>query len=411
MESSVSVDPQHQPGLLRNRAFLLVLGGMAVSQLGTSLYQMVAPVWVIQTTGSAGSIAAMTGISTVIRLLAAPVAGTVADRSDRRLVMASASLAQALIVSSLAAAFWSGFDPFRLLLIGSASLALAGAFFSPAYAAAQTGLVHPQDLTRALTIWQMVRQTIALVGPAAAGVVVTAFGPAWALAANGVTYLVSALCVLVIRLHWAPAPVRDRRPFWRDFADGLTVITGSPIVRRTVILGAGVNLAGSAFAVLLPVIALREMGLSPAVYGLFQVVNPSGIMAGMVALTAFAHRITRRGRFMLHALLLMGLSNVAMGWTTRSAFFLMLLFAGGVLFGLQNVLFADLWRRLVPQEQQGRFFGMQGSLNQALAPVGMAAAGFLADRFSPYHIAGGAGLLVVALAVWGLMGPGLRSIR
>gem|GEM_PF-5679932 len=85
-------------------------------------------------------------------------------------------------------------------------------------------------------------------------------------------------------------------------------------------------------------------------------------------------------------------------------------FAGGLLFGLQNVLLADLRRPLVSPEQQGRFFGLQGSLNQALSPVGMAAAGVLSDWFSPYAVAAGAGFVVVALAISGLTGPGLRDI-
>jgi len=74
------------------------------------------------------------------------------------------------------------------------------------------------------------------------------------------------------------------------------------------------------------------------------------------------------------------------------------------------VLLLDLWRRIVPQEQQGRFFGMYDSLNQALAPLGIVVTGFLADRISPYAIAGGAGMLVVALSLWELARPSLRDV-
>ena len=40
----------------------------------------------------------------------------------------------------------------------------------------------------------------------------------------------------------------------------------------------------------------------PSLYGLFQMVNPVGVMVGMVVLTATAHRIRHRGRFMLQSL-------------------------------------------------------------------------------------------------------------
>lgn len=399
------------PGLLRNRPFQLLFAGMAISVAGDALYAIALPVWVMQSTGSAGAMALVSGSATAVRLLSAPFAGTVADRSDRRRLMIAADLAQGVVLLLLALAFGTGLGRFGLLVAGAVLLSLAGAFFSPAYAAAQTGLVHPTDLTRALSLFQMMRQAIAFGGPALAGMAVGWLGHAGALALDGLTFLLSAACLLAVRLHWAPAPPRERRPFWQDFHSGIEIVVGDQIIRRTVLLGSGVNLAGAAFAVLLPAIGLREMGLDPATYGLFQIVSPAGVMLGMAVLTAVASRISHRGRFMLLGLIFMGGTNVAMGWAGGPVTFLVLLFLGGFAFGLTNLMFADIWRRLVPQEQQGRFFGMQGALNQSLMPLGLAVAGVLADRFSPYSVAAGAGALVVALALWGLSGPGLRDLR
>ncbi|OTA41564.1 MAG: hypothetical protein A6D92_05570 [Symbiobacterium thermophilum] len=139
MASSIPVQPHPAPSLRRNRAFLTALGGTAVAQLGTSLYPMILPVWVMQTTGSAARVAALSSLGTTVRLLAAPLAGTVADRSDRRAVMALANLARAAIVALLALALASGHGQFPVLAIGSAALVLAGAFFSPACAGAPGG--------------------------------------------------------------------------------------------------------------------------------------------------------------------------------------------------------------------------------------------------------------------------------
>lgn len=402
--------PAAGPGLLRNRSFLLLFTGMAVSLLGDALYAIVLPVWVMQATGSAGAMALLSTTATVTGLLIAPLAGAVADRLDRRGVMLAADLVRALLLALLALLFWAGAAHLIPLLVGVALLAAAGAFFSPAYAAAQTGLVHPGDLTRALSLFQVMRQAIAFVGPALAGAVVGLTGSAGALALDGLTFLLSAACLLGVRLRWAPAPPRERRPFWQDFAAGLGLIAGSRVILRTLTLAAGVNLAGAGFSLLLPVIALREMGLKPEGYGLFLVVSPAGVMLGMLLVTAVAGRITARGRFMLLALLGMGLSNMAMGWATQPLPFLLLLFLGGFTFGLSNPLFADIWRRLIPPEQQGRFFGMQSALVQGLMPLGFTLAGVLADRFAPYSVAAGAGGLVVLLALWALSGPGLRDI-
>jgi len=164
------------------------------------------------------------------------------------------------------------------------------------------------------------------------------------------------------------------------------------------------------FGVLLPVIAVREWALSPLQYGLWGSANPAGIMLGLTLVTAAAGRIRSRGRFMLYALLAMGVVNLAMAWGSGFWAFTLLLFLGGLTFGLSNVMFAALYRVLVPQEQQGRFFGLLGSINQALQPVGAALAGVLATQFSPFVGAAVAGGAVVMLAVWGLSGPGLRDV-
>lgn len=397
-------------GLIRNRSFLLVFVGMAVSLLGDALYALALPVWVLDATGSAGAVALLNGLGSVASLLLSPLSGTVADRSDRRRIMIAADLVRAGAVGAAAIFMLSGQAGFGHVLATGAVLSGASVFFTPAYAASQSGLVHPNDLTRSLSLFQMMRQVIALAGPSLAGLLVARTGAATALGLDAATFALSAVCIAAATLRWAPRPPRERRPFWTDFRAGLSVVADHPVLRRTFVLSCGVNAAGAMFGVLLPVIALREWQLSPMQYGVWGTASPAGIMLGLAMVTAAGKRIRARGRFMLRALLAMGLVNLAMGWGSGFWAFTVLLFLGGLTFGLSNVMFAALYRVLVPQEQQGRFFGLLGSVNQALQPVGAALAGVLATQVSPFAGAAVAGGIVVALAAWGLSGPGLRDV-
>ncbi|HYF79946.1 MAG TPA: MFS transporter [Symbiobacteriaceae bacterium] len=397
-------------GLLRNRSFVLVFAGMTISLLGDALYALALPLWVLDATGSAGAVALLNGLGSVASLLFAPLAGTVADRTDRRRQMIIADLVRAGAVGAAAIFMLTGQAGFGHVLATGAVLSAASVFFTPAYAAAQSGLVHPDDLTRSLSLFQMMRQVVAMAGPSLAGVVVAGVGAGPALGLDAATFGVSALAIAAVRLRWAPRPPRERRPFWSDFRAGVATIADHPVLRRTVVLTCGVNAAGAMFGVLLPVIAVREWALSPLQYGLWGSANPAGIMLGLTLVTAAAGRIRSRGRFMLYALLAMGVVNLAMAWGSGFWAFTLLLFLGGLTFGLSNVMFAALYRVLVPQEQQGRFFGLLGSINQALQPVGAALAGVLATQFSPFVGAAVAGGAVVMLAVWGLSGPGLRDV-
>ncbi|MDF2626700.1 MAG: multidrug resistance protein [Symbiobacteriaceae bacterium] len=398
-------------GLMRNRSFLLVFTGMAVSLLGDALYALTLPLWVLDATGSAGAVALLNGLGSVTSLLLAPLAGTIADRTDRRHIMIAADLVRALAVGAAAIFMLTGRASFGHVLAVGALLSGASVFFTPAYAASQSGLVHPEDLTRSLSLFQMMRQIVAMAGPSLAGVVVAGVGAGPALGLDAATFGISAVAIALARLRWAPRPPRERRPFWADFRTGISTIADHPVLRRTVVLTCGVNAAGAMFGVLLPVIARQEWHLSAQQYGLWGTASPAGIMLGLTLVTAVANRIRFRGRFMLLALLGMGVTNLAMAWGSGFWPFTVLLFLGGLTFGLSNVMFAALYRVLVPQEQQGRFFGMLGSVNQALQPVGAALAGLLADQVSPFLGAAVAGSIVVALAVWGLTGPGLRDVE
>jgi DHA3 family macrolide efflux protein-like MFS transporter len=73
-------------------------------------------------------------------------------------------------------------------------------------------------------------------------------------------------------------------------------------------------------------------------------------------------------------------------------------------------MFATRYRVLVPQEKQGRFFGLMRSLGRALVPVGAALTGWLVEMISPFSVAGCAGGIVIALAIWNLARPGLRAV-
>ncbi|HWI62920.1 MAG TPA: hypothetical protein VNT75_13825, partial [Symbiobacteriaceae bacterium] len=95
--------------LLRNRAFLLVFTGMAVSLLGDALFALAMPLWVLESTGSAGAVALLAGVRSVAALLLSPLAGTLADRNDRRTVMIAADLARAGATGLLALyLLWGG---------------------------------------------------------------------------------------------------------------------------------------------------------------------------------------------------------------------------------------------------------------------------------------------------------------
>src|SRR5215218_10511510 len=111
--------------LVANRPFRLLWGARAVSFLGDSLGLVALMLHVAETTGQALAVALLLLAGDFAPALLGPLAGTVADRLDRRRVMVGCELVQGALV--VAIAIW--LPPLLLLLVLVGLRAVAGQVF------------------------------------------------------------------------------------------------------------------------------------------------------------------------------------------------------------------------------------------------------------------------------------------
>ena len=117
-----------------------------------------------------------------------------------------------------------------------------------------------------------------------------------------------------------------------------------------------INLLGAACILSLQVIVVREMDLSTQWYSIVFAASPIGILIGALITKRFVH--IKRLRLPLYLQLLWGF-NAAMGTTLNPVLFTVYYFLSGIAFGVSNVYFGVLYRKLIPNEVQGRFFGFK----------------------------------------------------
>jgi MFS family permease len=147
-------------------------------------------------TGSALWISAAIFSSVVASVIAAPAAGWIGDRFDRRAVLVGADLAAACVSTAMAAA---ATRPAALVvLLGVSSVAQAP--FEPASAAALPSVVTAADVPRANSLIAATSSAGYLVGPLLGGAVLAiGASPAELFAVNAATFLFSAAVVVSIR--------------------------------------------------------------------------------------------------------------------------------------------------------------------------------------------------------------------
>src|ERR687885_2137087 len=186
--------------LLRNVRFLRFWIGQGTSFVGDAVSMVALVVLVVQVTGSASAV----GGALIARLLptvASPLAGVLADRLDRRLVLVASDLVRAALVLGLVFARDLGTIYVLVFFMG-----LARTVFHPTIRAAFPSVVGGGDLTRANALISGTFSVAETAGPALGGLLVATVGVDAAFVLDAATYLVSAALLSLIPL---PRPQRE----------------------------------------------------------------------------------------------------------------------------------------------------------------------------------------------------------
>ncbi|MCQ4206678.1 MFS transporter [Streptomyces longispororuber] len=208
---------------LWDRRFTLYFAARAVSLLGDAMMPVAAALAVGALYGVSG-VGLVLGVWTGTFVLLVLFGGVFADRFGARRMMVGADLVRVLTQGVLAVAFFTGKPPFWLLVSMAAVAGAAVAMFLPGV----NGMVplvarEPQRANATLKVADALAH---LLGPALAGllIAVTSAGTVYAIDAG--TFLLSALCLALVRLApgAADSPVRtgsslrrELRQGWREF--------------------------------------------------------------------------------------------------------------------------------------------------------------------------------------------------
>ncbi|MFD3657371.1 MFS transporter [Streptomyces sp. NPDC058620] len=216
-----AVRPPARPPLW-DRRFTLYFTARTVSMFGDAMMPVATALAVGALYGVSG-VGFVLGTWTGTFVLLVLFGGVFADRFGARRLMVCADLVRVLTQGVLAAAFFAGPPPFWLLVTMAALAGAAVAMFLPG-ANGMVPLVaaEPQRANATLKVADALAH---LLGPALAGVLIALTGAGAVYAIDSGTFLLSALCLALIRL--APADVPTDTPAGADSA----ARTGSALLR------------------------------------------------------------------------------------------------------------------------------------------------------------------------------------
>jgi MFS family permease len=331
------------------------------------------------------------------------VAGQVADRLDRRLVMAWCLGAQMTITAFLVAGTMQGWLSRDAILLASVALGIAKAFQMPTQQALAPQLVPATVLPRALATVSSGTQAAVILGPAIGGFVYVA-GAQVVYLLSGVLFAAAITAMLCIRIQEAPRP---REPVTLQ-----TLFAGIDYIwRRKDILGAisldlFAVLLGGAVA-LLPIYAKDILHVGPWGLGLLRGAPAVGALVMSIYL---AQRPIMRnaGKVMFGSVALYGVAILVFAVSTSFLLSLAALALSGMFDMVSVVIRQSLVQLDTPNDMRGRVSAVNSVFIGASNQLGEFESGVTAAWFGavPSVLIGGLGTLAI-VAAWIRLFPSL----
>src|SRR5437763_5165467 len=299
-----------------------------VSNLGTWI-QAFASAWLVASSSHSASSTTLVQTSTYIPIfLFALFAGVVADAVHRPKFLFFCNLFMATCACTMAGLVASGHAPHGAVLALVFCLGCGSAFMWPAWQAAVSGLVEPDEVEAAATLNNLSYNVAAILGPALGGVLFNWIGP-------GPLFLINALSftglLAVYRAWWVAAGVQPRahEAFGTRLREGLRLAFGCPRYRRILRNVLSAFFATIAFAGLLPVFVRDVLRTDSSVFGILMGSLGAGAVVAAFFLPAIRARVDKTG-ILAGALAVYGCMLVAMPFLRSLACLIPLIMCGGM---------------------------------------------------------------------------------
>ena len=258
-------------------------------------------------TGSSVLLGALNGLRALPFLIASPIAGVVADRTDRRKILMStqyilmtATVAMGVLVAIGYAAVWH-------LFVFTLITGIAWAFTDPVRQSMVPTLGPKEDLINAVALTSAAFNMTKVIGPSLGGLLIVTFGAAGNFFVQGAAYI-----AVLISIYWMvipPAPAEARRSSaLANLKEGLVYVWSNPTIFALLTSALVPRVCAMPYQTLMPVFQKDVLKVGPEGLGIMLAAPGLGAMCAGLMLASLANRVRRQGILMLVSLVALGIA-------------------------------------------------------------------------------------------------------
>jgi len=352
--------------LKQNRRFRTLWAAQLISSAGDWFNSIAVLGLVLQLTRSGLGASFVLLASTLPMFFLIPIAGPVADRFDRRMLMILANLFSAGV--ALLFILVKTEDMVWLVYVASILLVVSASFFNPASSASIPNIVTRDELFSANALSGAAWGIMLMVGSALGGIVSTLFGRDTTFVINALSFLVAAGLIALIEVP-SPKTTNTYATPLKDFIEGVRYLRERlpSLALVGIELGWGV---GVGVVVLLSVLGTQVFHAGDAGIGILYAGRGLGVLIGPFVIPILAGNDIKKLRnaiWLSFVLAAIGYLLVAYAgwkdalWLASFALFLAH-FGGGVVWAVSSILL----QITIPDRLRGRV----SSVNSGLGTLG-----------------------------------------
>jgi MFS family permease len=367
------------PAVLQERDFRRFWAGETVSVLGDQITLIALPlVGVLELHASAAQMGFLGAAGLAPNLFFSLHAGAWVDRrGGRRQTMIATAIGRAALLATIPIAYWLGALSLTQLYLVAFFVGTLGVLFNVSYSTLFVSLVPRERYVEAGSLLHGSRAFSFMAGTSLGGALVQALSAPVALAADAISFVVSALTLSSI----SPVEPPTEPAAKGHVRSGIRYIQDSAIIGPSLLATATINFFNFVFWAIFILYATRELGVRPGTLGLVLGAGAIGGLAGAVMAGRIGRRIGVGPAFVLGSLLFPApllLVPLARGpyWLVLGCLFLAELGSG---FGVMvlDINIQAIRSALVPDRLLARVSGAYQVVNYGVRPIGALAGGLL----------------------------------
>lgn len=364
---------------LRNPVFARLYAAQTISLLGDALTWVGLALVAFELAGKQSAVVLSSALTLRVTafVLLAPLAGSIADRFDRKKIMVVTHIIRMMIVRLFP--FVTQTWQIYVLIF---ALNIFNAFFTPTYQATIPLVTGQNDYSQAIALSSATYQLLGVLGPGIAGSVAALIGARQVFFLDALTFLIAGIFILTLpnqlRVESSQSSSTRGRT-WRDIKNGTTSLFNDAYIRYGLFMQLVVSIAGAEILVNTVGYVQGTLKLGNMQYGWVMAAFGIGATISAVAIGAVDQRFART-TIVLFGAGLITLALLPANYANLPFLMVLWLLAGMGQNGVNlptEILIVDR----IYTDTQGRVYGAHFAWSHLWWAISYPLAGWLGSRF------------------------------